>query len=59
MICTGNRVNAAFIPENFDRVLIAIKIMILSPILVEAIHLAYLWRQPRGVLCGSGALEWT
>ena len=58
MTCTGNRVNATFIPDNFDHVLIAVEIMILPAKLVKiiwillAIHLACLRHQP-GLLCGS------
>ena len=37
MTCIGNRTNAAFIPDNFDHVLIAVEIMILPPIFVETI----------------------
>ena len=32
MISIGNRVNAAFIPDNFDHVLIAVEIMIAANI---------------------------
>ena len=54
MTCTGNRVNATFIPDNFDHVLIAVEIMILPAKFVKiiwillAIHLACLWHQPTG-----------
>ena len=37
MTCIGSRVNATFIPDNFDHVLIAVLIMILPPIFVRMI----------------------
>ena len=37
MTYIGNRVNATFIPDNFDHVLLAIEIMILPPIFVKII----------------------
>ena len=49
MTCIGNRVNAAFIPDKFDRVVIAVRIMILPPIFVKKRYgsrLSLTWHQP-------------
>ena len=39
MICIGNMVNAAFIPDNFDDVLWVVEIMIVSNEFVEICYI--------------------